>query len=392
MIYLFVVVFSFFLVLLDSINRKSKTICIANFYCLFLLFLLLVCVTGFRYRVGIDTLNYMENYSQVPSLADFSWEYFFEGDYEFLYVLLVNISRVFSDSFFSFQFLQVAIVNTVIFRFAIKYSANVYIYIFLYIMMGYLYFNTEILRESIAICCFILSWEYLQNGDYKKYYAWVVIALLGHYSASFCLFLPCIKKMKLRINFLFVLLGVLLISILGVGLLVNNIDLLASILPKNLLGKIYAYFVNDYNRLGPMGILFGLIFNVCTPLMLIYLSNKKNVVRNKEIEAFICLYVIVSILGIFFIIFSRFNNYLLPIYILYLCNFISERRERFKKQSIFNMVFTGWILLAFIYPYLKSTEDVASGTHFYNGWVPYHSVFDPLQVPERERLWRNWDF
>ena len=172
----------------------------------------------------------------------------------------------------------------------------------------------------------------------------------------------------------------------------NNIDLLASILPKNLLGKIYAYFVNDYNRLGPMGILFGLIFNVCTPLMLIYLSNKKNVVRNKEIEAFICLYVIVSILGIFFIIFSRFNNYLLPIYILYLCNFISERRERFKKQSIFNMVFTGWILLAFIYPYLKSTEDVASGTHFYNGWVPYHSVFDPLQVPERERLWRNWDF
>ncbi|MGK4076594.1 EpsG family protein [Bacteroides sp. CACC 737] len=392
MIYLFVVVFSFFLVLLDSINRKSKTICIANFYCLFLLFLLLVCVTGFRYRVGIDTLNYMENYSQVPSLADFSWEYFFEGDYEFLYVLLVNISRVFSDSFFSFQFLQVAIVNTVIFRFAIKYSANVYIYIFLYIMMGYLYFNTEILRESIAICCFILSWEYLQNGDYKKYYAWVVIALLGHYSASFCLFLPCIKKMKLRINFLFVLLGVLLISILGVGLLVNNIDLLASILPKNLLGKIYAYFVNDYNRLGPMGILFGLIFNVCTPLMLIYLSNKKNVVRNKEIEAFICLYVIVSILGIFFIIFSRFNNYLLPIYILYLCNFISERRERFKKQSIFNMVFTGWILLAFIYPYLKSTEDVASGTHFYNRWVPYHSVFDPLQVPERERLWRNWDF
>lgn len=258
--------------------------------------------------------------------------------------------------------------------------------------MGYLYFNTEILRESIAICCFILSWEYLQNGDYKKYYAWVVIALLGHYSASFCLFLPCIKKMKLRINFLFVLLGVLLISILGVGLLVNNIDLLASILPKNLLGKIYAYFVNDYNRLGPMGILFGLIFNVCTPLMLIYLSNKKNVVRNKEIEAFICLYVIVSILGIFFIIFSRFNNYLLPIYILYLCNFISERRERFKKQSIFDMVFTGWILLAFIYPYLKSTEDVASGTHFYNGWVPYHSVFDPLQVPERERLWRNWDF
>lgn len=392
MIYLFVVVFSFFLVLLDSINRKSKTICIANFYCLFLLFLLLVCVTGFRYRVGIDTLNYMENYSQVPSLADFSWEYFFEGDYEFLYVLLVNISRVFSDSFFSFQFLQVVIVNTVIFRFAIKYSANVYIYIFLYIMMGYLYFNTEILRESIAICCFILSWEYLQNGDYKKYYAWVVIALLGHYSASFCLFLPCIKKMKLRINFLFVLLGVLLISILGVGLLVNNIDLLASILPKNLLGKIYAYFVNDYNRLGPMGILFGLIFNVCTPLMLIYLSNKKNVVRNKEIEAFICLYVIVSILGIFFIIFSRFNNYLLPIYILYLCNFISERRERFKKQSIFDMVFTGWILLAFIYPYLKSTEDVASGTHFYNGWVPYHSVFDPLQVPERERLWRNWDF
>lgn len=392
MIYLFVVVFSFFLVLLDSINRKSKTICIANFYCLFLLFLLLVFVTGFRYRVGIDTLNYMENYSQVPSLADFSWEYFFEGDYEFLYVLLVNISRVFSDSFFSFQFLQVAIVNTVIFRFAIKYSANVYIYIFLYIMMGYLYFNTEILRESIAICCFILSWEYLQNGDYKKYYAWVVIALLGHYSASFCLFLPCIKKMKLRINFLFVLLGVLLISILGVGLLVNNIDLLASILPKNLLGKIYAYFVNDYNRLGPMGILFGLIFNVCTPLMLIYLSNKKNVVRNKEIEAFICLYVIVSILGIFFIIFSRFNNYLLPIYILYLCNFISERRERFKKQSIFNMVFTGWILLAFIYPYLKSTEDVASGTHFYNRWVPYHSVFDPLQVPERERLWRNWDF
>ena len=101
MIYLFIVIFSFSLVLLNAIYRKSKTACIANSYCLFLLFLLLVCVMGFRYRVGLDTLNYMENYSQVPLLADFSWEYFFEGRYEFLYVLLVNISRIFSDSFFS---------------------------------------------------------------------------------------------------------------------------------------------------------------------------------------------------------------------------------------------------------------------------------------------------
>lgn len=392
MIYLFIVIFSFSLVLLDAIYRKSKTICVANFYCLFLLFLLLVCVTGFRYRVGLDTLNYMENYSQVPLLADYSWEYFLEGSYEFLYVLLANISRIFSDSFFSFQFLQTVIVNIVIFRFAIRYSANAYLYIFLYIMMAYLYFNTEILRESIAICCFILSWKYLQNGNYKKYYVWIAIALLGHYSAFFCLFLPFFKKMRLETNFLFVLSAVSFISILGVVLVVNYIDLLVPILPKNLLGKIYGYFVNDYNGLGIMGMLFGLIFNVCTPLILIYLSKKRNVIRNSEIEPFICLYVIVSVLGIFFIIFSRFNNYLLPIYILYLCNFISERRGCFKRQSALNIVFTGWVLLAFIYPYLKSTEDVASGTHFYNGWVPYHSVFDPLQVPERERLWRNWDF
>lgn len=392
MIYLFIVIFSFSLVLLNAICRKSKTVCIANSYCLFLLFLLLVCVMGLRYRVGLDTLNYMERYSQVPLLADFSWEYFFEGNYEFLYVLLVNISRAFSDSFFSFQFLQTVIVNIVIFRFAIKYSANTYLYIFLYIMMGYLYFNTEILRESIAICCFILSWKYLQNGNYKKYYAWIAIALLGHYSASFCLFLPFIKKMRLETNFLFVLSGVLLISILGVALLVNNIDWLVPILPKNLLGKIYGYFVNDYGGFGVMGILFGFVFNVCTPLILVYLSNKRSVIRNREIEPFMCLYIIVSVLGVFFVIFSRFNNYLLPIYILYLCNFIGERRGCFKRQSILNIVFTGWVLLAFIYPYLKSTEDVASGTHFYNGWVPYHSVFDPLQVPERERLWRNWDF
>lgn len=392
MIYLFIVIFSFSLVLLNSINRKSKTICVANSYCLFLLFLLLVCVMGFRYRVGLDTLNYMENYSQVPLLTEFSWEYFFEGRYEFLYVLLVNISRAFSDSFFSFQFLQTIIVNVVIFHFAIKYSSNMYLYIFFYIMTGYLYFNTEILRESIAICSFLFSWKYLQNGNYKKYYAWIAIALLGHYSASFCLFLPFIKKMRWGTNFLFVLLVVLLISILVITFIVNYVELLTPFFPKNLLMKVNYYFINDYSRLGLKGILFRLIFEVFTPVVLIRLSKIRNVVRNRELEPFICLYMIVSVLGIFFLIFLRFNNYLLPIYILYLCNLISERKIYFKRQYIFNAVFTGWILFAFIYPYLRSTEDVASGTHFYNGWIPYHSVFDPFKVPEREQLWRNWDF
>ena len=68
--------------------------------------LLLICIAGFRYRLGIDTLSYQATFEDnFPSLDQF-WNVWRAGQlpYEFGYSLFTSIFKTLFDNWFVLQF------------------------------------------------------------------------------------------------------------------------------------------------------------------------------------------------------------------------------------------------------------------------------------------------
>ena len=80
--------------------------------------ILLILVAALRYRIGFDTINYMESFESpfYPRLSDFS----FSGDYgnDMLWVFINAIGKSSPWGFYTVQFIQAAIVNISLIPFA----------------------------------------------------------------------------------------------------------------------------------------------------------------------------------------------------------------------------------------------------------------------------------
>ena len=146
----------------------------------YLLFLYAVLLAGLRYRVGGDTIIYMDDYADLPTLSELSIEDFFYQQTEPFYLLLCVLVRMISPEFYLFQLIHALLVNFAVFRFFKKYSNYPFIGLFIYFLWFYFIFNYEFLRESLAVSVMLLAYGYYQNKRWKKYYACATIALMFH--------------------------------------------------------------------------------------------------------------------------------------------------------------------------------------------------------------------
>lgn len=80
-------------------------------------YVVLVLIVGLRYRVGGDTLFYMdffEDYPTISELANFDFE---DARYNPLWYVYNSIFKTFGNSFTIYQLVQATIVNLAFFRF-----------------------------------------------------------------------------------------------------------------------------------------------------------------------------------------------------------------------------------------------------------------------------------
>lgn len=94
-----------------------------------LAFLILVALMAFRYRVGGDTLRYMDSYEHMYGAID---TFDIGGRLQPLWLLLNNFLHSISPKFLLFQIVHVLFINTVFFSFFKKYSKYLFVAIFLY--------------------------------------------------------------------------------------------------------------------------------------------------------------------------------------------------------------------------------------------------------------------
>ena len=350
--------------------------------------LLLICVVGFRYKVGGDTLSYMESYSSTDYLYEIKNFDVFTSRNGLLWFLFCYLCKLISPSFLFFQLVHALIVNCVFVRFFYKHSLRYFTAIFLYTIFAYLNYNTEILRASLAVCVFLLiGYDALKQKKWFLYILSIIISWGFHAESFALLILPiCHILGKVRVTFI----RLIAFAILSYGVLIflNSFAFIQRVLINfqfvvSALDLYSLSFDKDIN-------LFGYItcaIQIIPCLIAIYLS--KNVTTDSSIclnRGILFLYVFCVILSLkFSVIFVRCADFVRPVVILTIAS-LSSQLYNVRNRSIL-------IKLAFFFFIFFSLFQYKQGNVGYEYWrryYPYSTYLQPDENVEREIMMYNY--
>ena len=337
-------------------------------------FIGLYCVLlfGFRYRVGVDTLNYMEDYDNFPTLDKLTFDDILNATQAPFYVILSSLCRIITPSFYLIQVIVSLIFNVCLMIFLRRYSLNPFLAFTVFFFMSGLYFNTEILKEALAVGIFLLNIDNLFERRWKSYYLLAFFSLMFHYSAIVIFFFPFFSRLRLNWSFIVCVIVFFLVS-KPLSDFLTPLITFSSVADKI---DVYKNLIND-NRLNTNWIIYALLQAVLIPLIILFIS-KKGKWKLGKFESLICLCVLLGLGCVYFeIVFQRFTNYVIIVYALCLSNFYASRRVKFIHKAI----------VALLFITLYSFSYVSNGR--YHIWFPYRSILNEEQIIERERYWHD---
>ena len=191
MIYLLIIILLFIFVCIYDLhsNTSGKSVCYWG------MCVLLVGIAGFRYRLGIDTIAYMNIFdSNTPQITDFLTAYNRdELPFEFASSLLFSLGKTISDSWFVTQFIIAFITNLSIFIFAHKNTPYKFTFVLLYFALLYFDLSFETLRQACALSFALWGFEFLKDKAYVSYYMLTLVAILFHPVAIILLVIPFLQ-------------------------------------------------------------------------------------------------------------------------------------------------------------------------------------------------------
>lgn len=378
MIYLFIFLLLLFLTIKFEFKKRIK---FSNRWYSFVL-LLFILVAGLRYKVGGDTLAYFRYYQILPTWKHTSFFDLLNGRYSFFWNLLATTCKSIFKEFALLQVVQSTFVNVTLFWFIKKYTRFRFTALLSYFLIAYLYFNMEIMRESIAISFFLLSYPYFEKKSWFKYYLLVITAFLFHTSAVILLVFPLLGLFKFSKKNVIIISGILIVFII---FLINVPELMNLLLfTETIETKFDAYSEFALNLNGKIFVLFGYFF---LPFYLLRIHWKLN--HNSDLfQDLYVIYFTIIISYVFFSGFSRFVNYMTPFMIVYFATVTNEiyNNSRVSKDLRRIMVIALFIIV-FIPKYIYYSTDTSRfypNTTKFNLWYPYSSVYSKKEYRYRE--------
>ena len=182
-------------------------------YSLRIFWLVVICtymilVIGLRYRVGIDTLNYMQSYEQVPNIETYLQRFSWKDVRDPLYNILSALFKTCTKEFWPFQLFMASITTICIIKFLKRTCINPFIGLIVFLIVQWLYFTTEIIRESAAISIFLLNYRNIQKKQYLKYYLYSLLSIGFHYSAVITWIFPFCRKLRFNLAYILLCLAI----------------------------------------------------------------------------------------------------------------------------------------------------------------------------------------
>ncbi|WP_343320956.1 EpsG family protein [Sphingobacterium multivorum] len=382
MIYLLIFGFSF-LAFLRYINSTSKQ---DGQVVYVFIWLALILLAGLRYRVGGDSLHYFDIFDSYPTLLTLGSYDFVNAEYNAGWIIFNAIIKTFSDSFYTFQIFHAIIVNSIIFYFIQRYSRNKFLVIFFYLFFYYLYFNMEVLRESLAIAVFLLAIPSLLSKSWLKYYSYCLLAYFFHSSALILIIFPLFaKKMQVKYQVMLLVLLTLAINFISFD------SLIGSLFGSFSFGQraTRSYLVKEMNIFGVLIILIKIM-----GFYFIYvIAQRKKVCFDHPFIIFITPYIIIGVLASVIPGVYRFLNYLaIPILIYVVDVLYSFIRIKSNSSASLAKVFSCFLILILLQTqyFTRDTSKYTRGkSSFYNIYIPYHSMFDEKVDQTREDIFYN---
>jgi hypothetical protein len=388
MIYLFLLVF--FLALAIKFDFKKspgmgRTGKSASRWYNFALFVMIV-FSGLRYKVGGDSISYLNFFSDIPYLRDLSKFNFAKAQFDPLWVIFSSVCKSIIDDFTFFQIIHAIVVNTIVYYFIKKNTANRFTCILIYYLIFYVYFNMEVMREALAICIFLLAYPYYKEGKWVKFYICALLAFLFHSSALILFVLPILKNIKIRTFtfFLLILIFVLITYIPDTF----KLFLKLFIFNERISSRFNSYSIIKSNVNG-MLYLFAIYF--LFPAALAYFNEKKLGGKLQFKELYFA-YFLIATITVGFSGFNRFLNYMTPFMAIYFADLLNKVYQNDYYLRTKKIIITVVIAIAFVPKllyYFSDTSYIVQGTRRYDIWYPYYSVFNKQENYKRESLYEG---
>lgn len=382
MIYIFIsLLIIFYIYKFDIRNQKSN-----RYLSYWFLFVLLVCLAGFRYYIGTDTYQYRQEYDSYPDIFNFSYSDFTKVRYQPLWMILVMVLRFFSNSFMLLQFVVAVILNLGVFKRVLQFSPKPFVSIFIYFTLFYLLSNFELIRESVAVGIFLLfGLNYLLKKQFLKFYLCAIVCYLFHPGSIVLLLLPFVPIKPIRpskaipfvVGFAIIVISFKAYFFEYLALLFGGnatIDGYGAGILNNYEDKKIGYYLNYYYP-----------YFISIMLLLFFEKNKKVV----PFTNYILLSIFFGVLSDLHYALLRFNNYLMlfsVVFYTYSVILISKKYQISKMKTIvyFSLIYS----LPFIYLYAIKPSSWVEGSKAmnYSRWFPYRSEFQDLTDDQREMV------
>jgi len=384
MIYFLILIYFLFVAFVfDRVDKKKSNIIY------FSQFVTLVLLLTFRFRVGGDSLFYEDSYRYLYTFQKLKKVDIFNQLYQPLWYVINAFTKSISKEFILFQFVHGLIVNSVIFYVINRFCEKRFIGLLLYYVLFFIYFNTEILRESLAIAIFLISFPYLTKKKYIHYFVLCFIAFMFHAFALFTFFVPLfffLLRKPLNVSAIVIL---FIVVIFLPGLLIDTLTKIFSFnefVEKQL--KFYTKLEINVN-----GIVKGL-FDIIPILILMFLQRRLREEQKYFIPAvniyFILVLFSISLAGV-----ARLSNYFAILFIIsYINTFVLiSRNNSLRKYRLTHAIPIVCFLLIGQYFYFArdaSKYNYGNEAYFYHRYYPYNTIFDPVIEIKRENIYRKF--
>jgi hypothetical protein len=354
-------------------NRKKIT----GFHpVLVVAYLLFVAIAGFEKGLGGDNLGYAVMFDDVVKLNDFSFtDIDIGGRFQPLWLYFQSIAKTIEDDFTSLMILHAVVINASIFFFVRNKTSRVFSTLLLFfITLDYFYFNIEILRESLAISCFLLGLLFLEKKakyKYIAYYGLAIIAFFFHAGAIFLFVFPIgyylIERYRRSPKF------ILYFSLMAIGL--ANLGLFITYLtPVGALVNVVEQF-QDYasHEMNTFNQLIMAIYRSSYVVILLYCGSKIGYKDNLIINCNIFL-VLLMLCSPFIIGLYRLCNYLqIPFFILAADVFYLSRKTHYRQYVVIAL---SLMFVYYINFYSVSATFLGHDARLYQMYFPYRCIFD----------------
>lgn len=336
----------------------------------------LICISGFSYGLGADKFVYMndfDTYTAEPSywLLSISQQLLLSG-YMPLWTLLNLIIKYIFNSFYVLQFVQAIFVNTIVCIVARKYTNRYMLVILLYFLSGIFFrFNTEVMREAIAIGLCLIAIDSYFNKSYVQCILWIGLAVLFHVSAIIILifFIPY-PRINLR--------RLVYIQILAFFMWLFS-DILISYVVPLIFGGVGGMVEKIATYMSFSSSFFGFLRNYLVylgmPSIVLYFTvyTKTDVNYQERKEKFAAFIIITGIIACSLAGFSRFANYSKLFYLIFLADFIYDIFV-YQKHMIIRLA--SILMIAGLNIWFNFTYWPQNRFYYYQFFIPYTCILD----------------